>query len=132
MTEITVSKKRAFLIMRNGVAFAAMVAVYGMALFLVNQAFIWFEIRGISRLIIPFATVALYGVLADFAFSGDGRLRTCLVFVSVITVGALMVLLYDPDKTFHPLLSSIPFAAVAALAARATGRYLEKKRSTGA
>ena len=27
-----------------------------------------------------------------------------------------MVLLYDPDKTFHPLLTSIPFAAVAALA----------------
>ena len=129
MTEMTVSRSRAFLLVRNGLAFAGMVAVCGAALFLVNNALAWFEIQGIHRLTVAFAAAALCGALGYFAFAGDGRLRTWLVFSSVIAFGALMVLLYDPGNTFYPLLTSLPFAAVAAVAARATGLYFEKKRS---
>lgn len=128
MTEASASRKRALLFLRNGLAFAAMVALYGAALALVNQTLVRFDIQGIHRLTVVFTADALCGVLGYFLFAGDGRLRSWLVFFSAIAFGALMVLLHDPQKTFHPLLTSLPFAAVAALAANATGLYVEKKQ----
>ncbi|MGE0558559.1 MAG: hypothetical protein AB7E73_11475 [Burkholderiales bacterium] len=111
-------------------AFAAMVAIFGAALALVNQALASFNILGIHRLTVAFAAAALCGVLGCFLFAGDGRLRTWLVFFSAIAFGAVMVVLYDPEKTFYPLLTSLPFAAVAALAARAVGLYVEKRQKS--
>ena len=121
--------KRAFLLLRNGVAFAAMVAAFGGALALVDHALALFEIKGIDRLIIPFAADALCGALGYFAFAGDGRLRVWLVFFSAIAFGAVMVVFYDPAKTFYPLLTSLPFAAVAAAAASLTGTRMERRRN---
>ncbi len=128
MTEASVSRKRALLFLRNGLAFAAMVALFGAALALVNQTLVRFDIQGIHRLTVAFTADALCGVLGCFLFAGDGRLRTWLVFFSAIAFGVLMVLLYDPEKTFYPLLTSLPFAAVAALASRGTGFCIEKRR----
>jgi peptidoglycan/LPS O-acetylase OafA/YrhL len=127
MTELNMLRTR--VILRNVLAFAAMVAVCGAALEIVLQALAFFEIGGIHRLTIPFAVDALCGVLGYFAFAGDARLRTVLVFFSVIALGGVAVVFYDPGKTFYPLLTSVPFAAVAAAIASATGRYMENRGS---
>src|SRR5205085_7727019 len=90
-------------------------------------AMAWFEIEGLHRLALAFAADATCGVLGYFAFAGGGRLRTWLMFGSVLALGSLVVLLYDPAKTFYPLLTSLPFAAVAAMATRAMGLCFERK-----
>ena len=125
MTELNVLRKHVFL--RNVLAFAAMVAVCGAALAIVLHALASFEIDGIHRLTVAFAVDALCGVLGYFAFAGDARLRTVLVFFSIIAFGGVAVVFFDPGKTFYPLLTSVPFAAVAAATARATGLYMEKR-----
>ena len=126
MAKHAMSEKRGLLILRNGVAFAAMIAICGAALALVTHALAWFDIDGIHRLTIAFAADALCGVFGYFLFTGGASLRTWLVFSSVIAFGGLMVVLYDPGRTFYPLLTSLPFAAVAAIAARTTGLYIER------
>ena len=113
--------------LRNGVAFVAMTAIFAAALAVVIHSLAWFNIEGIDRLTIAFGTDALCGAVGYFVFVGSASIRTWLVFLSVIAVGALMVLLYDPGKTFYPLLTSLPFAAVAALSTRMMALYLEKK-----
>ena len=120
--------ERRLSILRNGVAFAAMVAMCGAALAAVVHALDWFDVRGIHRLTVPFGADALCGILGYFLFTGSPSLRTWLVFTSVIAFGGLLELLYDPGRNFYLLLSSIPFAAVAAIAARTSGLYIEKRR----
>ena len=128
MTESRMSWKHDLLSLRNGLGFAAMFAVYGAVITVVNYGVEWLEIRGIKLLIIPFAADAVCGVLGYFVFAGDGPLRTWLVFFSVIAFAALMVL-FNPGKAFYILLFAVPFAAVAAVTARAAGLYFEKRRN---
>ena len=123
MTKLQVLKKRVFL--RNVLAFAAMIAICGGALALVLRAWSLFKIEGFHMLFLFAAVDALCGILGYFSFAGDARLRTVLVFFSVIAFGAVAVVFLDPEKTFYPLLNSLPLAAIAAAAARATGLYME-------
>jgi hypothetical protein len=128
MAEMTASRRRAYLIARNGFAFAGMVAACGAAFLLVDHVLAWLGIQGLHRLAVALAADAACGVLGYFAFAGDVRLRTWLVFGSVIAFGALMVLFHDPGRTFYPLLTALPLAAVAAVATRATGARFERSR----
>lgn len=125
MTELNALRTSVFL--RNVLAFAAMVAAFGAALEVVLRALAIFDINGIHRLTIPFAVDALCGVLGYFAFAGDARVRAVLVFFSVIALGGVVVMFYDSGRTFYPLLTSVPFAAVAAAIANATGRFMENR-----
>jgi hypothetical protein len=104
--------------------FAAMVAVCGAVFALLLYALAPFEILGVKRVSIAIGATALYGVLGHFVFDGDGSVRTFLTFLSVVAFGALLAVAYEPAKVFFPLISSVPFAAVAALATRVTGLCL--------
>jgi len=125
MTELHVLRKR--VVLRNVLAFAAMVAVCGAALAIVLRARSLFEIDGFNMLFIFVAVDALCGVLGYFAFAGDARLRTVLVFFSVIAFGIVAVVFLDPEKTFYPLLNSVPLAAIAAATGRAIGLYMDNR-----
>lgn len=104
-----------------------MVAVCGAALAIVLRARSLFEIDGFNMLFIFVAVDALCGVLGYFAFAGDARLRTVLVFFSVIAFGIVAVVFLDPEKTFYPLLNSVPLAAIAAATGRAIGLYMDNR-----
>ena len=100
--------------------FVAMVALFGALL----AAIVWLDIRGLEGLLIAFVATAACGVLGYHLFAGAASVRTLLVFLAVIAVGALMVWLRDPGLTFYPLLTSLPFAAVAAVATQlVAGRH---------
>ena len=119
------------IVLRNILAFAGMVAVCGALFLCARYILVWLdrlEIGGLFVLILAFIVDAYFGVLGYFAFAGDARLRTVLVFFSVIAFGAVAVLLFDPGRTFYPLLTSVPFAAIAGAGARATGLHMEKRR----
>ena len=127
MIEFNVLRSR--VILRNALVFAAMVAVCGAVRELGIWALAFFEISGPQRLFVPLAMATLYGVLGHFVFAGDARLRTMLVFFSVIVFGGVAVIVYDPGKTFYPLLNSLPLAAIAAVITSAIGRFVAHRRS---
>ena len=108
-------------VLRNILMFAAMVAVCGAAREIAIWVLAFFEIRGPQRLFVPLAVAALYGVVGYFAFAGVARLRAMLVFFSVIVFGGIAVIVYDPGKTYYPLLNSLPLAAIAAIITSAVG-----------
>lgn len=115
------------MIVENALAFVAMVAVCAAFFPALVYALAPFEALGPRRLAIAAGVTALYGVLCHFVFEGDSVFRTFLTFLSVIALGALLVVTYDPANSLYPLLSSVPFAAVAALATRVTGLCLRVK-----
>jgi drug/metabolite transporter (DMT)-like permease len=115
------------LILRNAIAFAAMVALCGALAFALTRL-----LSGIGGLLIAFAAVAACGVAGNFLFGGKPDLRAWLVFLAFVAFGAAMVVLRDPGLTFYPLLTSIPFAAVAAFAARFTAMRREGRRERAA
>ena len=118
-------------IFSNILIFIAMVAVCGALLECLLYIMEKFDM-GIGRLAFPFAAVALYGACGYFAFTGNSSLRATLIFFSVIACGALGVLFYDPGKTFYPLLTSVPFAAIAGAAAAISGQYFARRQPSSA
>jgi hypothetical protein len=112
---------------RNILALIALICFAGLALFGVIKVHAWLEIRGIERLVLPFTAAAISGALGNFAFCGTLKIRTWLVFFSLLILGALAALSNYPNSSYYPILTSIPFAAVAALTARVIGGYIEKK-----
>ena len=113
------------MIVRNGIAFAAMVALCWALAAAVDVL----GISGIEGLLIAFAAAAACGAAGNFLFGGGPDVRAWLVFLAFIAFGAAVVVVRDPGLTFHPLLTSIPFAAVAAFAARFTAMHLESRRN---
>jgi hypothetical protein len=116
------------LIVRNAIGFVAMVALCGALALAVDRL----GISGIGGLLIAFALAAACGAAGNFLFGGRPDLRAWLVFLAFIAFGAGMVVMRDPGRTFYPLLTSIPFAAVAAFAARFTAMHREGRRKTPA
>jgi hypothetical protein len=112
------------LIVRNGIAFAAMVVLCGALALAVDRL----GLSGLEGLLIAFAAAAACGAAGNFLFGGKPDVRAWLVFLAFIAFGAGMVVLRDPGLTFYPLLTSIPFAAVAAFGARFTAMHRESRR----
>jgi hypothetical protein len=120
--------QRRLSILRNGVAFVAMVAICGAALVAFLHTIDWFEDRGMPAFTGPLGADVLCGILGYLLFTGSSSRRTWLVFTSVMAFGGLLELRYDPEKNFFLLLGAVPFAAGAAIVARAIGLYIEKRR----